>query len=73
MVEAEKEKKVEKKTPMEGETAEWNLAEQSLSFDWHVRRRVAWNPCTGEEILQRLAKDGVAWVREAVAGNKTTM
>ena len=72
MVEAEKGKKVEKKTSMECETAESNLAEQSLSFDWHVRRRVAWNPCTGEEILRRLARDDVQWVREAVAGNKRT-
>ena len=39
MVEAEKENKVEKKTSEGCETAEDNLAEQSLSFDWHVRRR----------------------------------
>ena len=70
MVEAEKEKKVEKKTSEGCETAEVNLAEQSLSFDWHERRRVAWNPCTSEKILRQLARDGVQWVREAVAGNK---
>ena len=43
--------------------------ELSLSWDWHVRRKVAWNADTPEKILDALARDGVQWVREAVAGN----
>ena len=46
-----------------------DLNEISRSWDWHVRRKLAWNPDTPEEILQFLAKDAVQWVREAVAGN----
>ena len=41
----------------------------SQSWDWHVRRKMAWNPDTPEEILSDLARDKVQWVKEAVAGN----
>ncbi|MFZ3148100.1 MAG: hypothetical protein WA137_03580, partial [Methanothrix sp.] len=43
--------------------------ELSSSWDWHVRRKVAWNADTPEKILDALARDKVQWVREAVAGN----
>jgi hypothetical protein len=60
-----------KKAEMESETiaCDLDLSEQSKSWDWHVRRKVAWNTCTPEDILRQLARDEVQWVREAVAGN----
>ena len=39
----------------------------SRSWDWHVRRKVAWSADTSEKILDLLARDRVQWVREAVA------
>ena len=33
------------------------------SWDWHVRRKLAWSPDTRENILETLARDSVQWVR----------
>ncbi|MDD4488192.1 MAG: hypothetical protein PHD34_05875, partial [Methanothrix soehngenii] len=63
---------------MLSENSEGNLdlkedpEELSRSWDWHVRRKLAWNSDTPVEILSYLARDQVQWVREAVAGNACT-
>src|SRR5512137_1831235 len=41
----------------------------SRSMDWHIRKKVVWNPATSEDILEYLAADPVQWVREAVANS----
>ena len=53
----------------EKENEREDTKEISQSWDWHVRRKLAWNPDTPEEILSDLASDKVQWVKEAVAGN----
>jgi hypothetical protein len=54
---------------MDSERIACDLSEQSKSWDWHVRRKVAWNKCISDYILRQLSTDEVQWVREAVAGN----
>ena len=46
--------------------------ELSRSWDWHVRRKVAWSSEASEKILEQLSRDSSQWVREAVAGNALT-
>ncbi len=46
--------------------------ELSRSWDWHVRRKLAWSSETSEKILDLLAREASQWVREAVAGNART-
>ena len=54
------------------EDLEEDPEELSHSRDWHVRRKLAWDPDTSEKILSFLSRDTVQWVREAVAGNAST-
>ena len=60
------------KTARDPKTDGGDLETLARSWDWHVRRAVAQNPCAPPTILDELARDKVQWVREAVAGNQNT-